>query len=83
MFSKAKQLLGHIIPGVVRPLHILWNQVIGFFFIVLALIPVPSVIRNWGKGGSGGHLVLSLCFILLMGWFGVSSFWQARKISKS
>ena len=23
-------------PGVVRPIHILWNQVIGFFFIVLA-----------------------------------------------
>lgn len=83
MFSKAKLLLGHVVPGVVRPLHILWNQVIGFVFLVLALIPVPSVIRNWGKDGAQGHLALSLCFVLLMGYFGVSSFWRARKISKS
>jgi len=71
-----------VIPGVIRPLHILWNQVIGFLFLVLALIPVPSLIRNWGKEGSGGHIVMSICFITLMGWFGISSFWQARKISK-
>lgn len=83
MFAKARKLLRHVIPEVIRPLHILWNQVIGFFFIVLALLPVPSVIRNWGKEGSGGHLAMSICFIVLMGWFGVSSFWQARKISKS
>lgn len=82
MLSKAKLLLGHVIPGVIRPLHILWNQVIGFLFLVLALIPVPSLIRNWGKEGSGGHIAMSICFIALMGWFGISSFWQARKISK-
>jgi hypothetical protein len=82
MFSKAKRLLGHVIPGVVRPLHILWNQVIGFFFIVLALWPVPSAIRNWGKVGSGAHLALTIPFVIIMGWFGISSFWRARKISK-
>jgi hypothetical protein len=82
MLSKAKRLLGHVIPGVVRPLHILWNQVIGFFFIVLALWPVPSAIRNWGKEGSGAHLALTIPFVLIMGWFGISSFWRARKISK-
>jgi hypothetical protein len=82
MLSKAKRLLGHVIPGVVRPLHILWNQVIGFFFIVLALWPVPSAIRNWGKEGSGAHLALTIPFVIIMGWFGISSFWRARKISK-
>ena len=82
MLSKAKRLLGHVIPGVVRPLHILWNQVIGCFCIVLALWPVPSAIRQWGKEGSGPHLALTIPFVLIMGWFGISSFWRARKISK-
>ena len=56
---------------------------IGFFFIVLALLPVPSAIRSFGKEGSGAHLALTIPFVLIMGWFGISSFWRARKISKS
>jgi hypothetical protein len=83
MLSKAKKLWDHVLPGIVRPIHILWNQVIGFFFIVLAVLPVPSAIRNLGKDGSGAHLALTIPFVLIMGWFGISSFWRARKISKS
>lgn len=82
-FSKGKKLLAHVLPGIARPITILWNQVIGFFFIVLALLPVPTAIRNWGKEGSGAHLALTIPFVLIMGWFGISSFWRARKISKS
>src|ERR1700722_9591693 len=51
MLSKAKRLMGYVLPGVIRPIHILWNQVIGFFFLVLALLPVPSAIRSFGKDG--------------------------------
>jgi hypothetical protein len=83
MFAKAKKLAFHILPGVARPIHILWNQVIGFFFIVLALLPVPSAVRSFGKEGSGAHLALTIPFVFIMGWFGISSFWRARKISKS
>ena len=83
MLNTAKRFLGHVIPGVVRPIHILWNQVIGFFFLVLALLPVPSAVRNFGKDGSGPRLALTIPFVLLMAWFGISSFWRARKISKS
>jgi hypothetical protein len=82
MFSVAKKFLDHVIPRVIRPLHILWNQVIGFVFIVLALLPVPSAIRNFGQDGNGMRLVLTIPFVLIMGWFGISSFWRARKISK-
>ena len=42
---------------VIRPIHILWNQVIGFFFLVLALLPVPSAVRVWGKDGAGPRLL--------------------------
>ena len=83
MFSKAKKLMGYVLPGVIRPLHILWNQVIGFVFLVLAVLPVPSAIRSFGQEGSFGRLLLTVPFVLLMAYFGISSFWRARKISKS
>ena len=81
--SKAGRLAGHVARGVARPIQIIWNQVIGFFFIVLAVIPIPSAVRNFGKEGSGAHLALTIPFVVLMACFGISSFWRARKISKS
>ncbi len=83
MFALAKKFLGHVLPGVIRPIHILWNQVIGFVFLVLAVLPVRSIVHDWDQDGNGPRLALEITFTLLMGWFGVSSFWKARKISKS
>jgi len=83
MFALAKKFLVHVVPGVARPINILWNQVIGFLFIVLALFPVPGAIRIIGKEGSGPRLALTIPFVLIMGWFGISSFWKARKIDRS
>ncbi len=80
MLSTAKKFLGHVMPSVIRPIHILWNQVIGFIFIVLAVVFGYRVIR--GNEPAGLQLVGAL-FALFMGWLGVSSFWKARKISKS
>jgi hypothetical protein len=82
MLSTAKKFVGYVLPGIIRPLHILWNQVIGFVFIVLALLPVPSAIRSYGKEGSGMRLAVTIPFVVLMAWFGISSFWRARKVSK-
>jgi hypothetical protein len=85
--SKVGRFLGHVLPGVVRPLHILWNEIIGFIFIVLAAWSVPSVIRNWREfdqhGGSLFRLLVAAFFVLIMTYFGISSFLRARKISRS
>jgi purine-cytosine permease-like protein len=80
MFSKAKKFVDHVMPGVIRPIHILWNQMIGFVFIVLAVVFGYRVVR--GKEPVGVQLVGAL-FVLLIAWFGISSFWKARRISKS
>jgi hypothetical protein len=80
MFAKAKMFLGHVIPGVIRPIHILWNQVIGFVFFILAIVFGYRVIR--GKEPVGLQIAGAL-FVLLIAWFGISSFLKARKISKS
>jgi len=83
MLSLAKKFLGHVLPGVIRPIHILWNQVIGFVFLVLAVLGGSAAFRSWGKEGREAQLIMSILFAILMGWFGISSFWKARKISKS
>ncbi|MGI8742480.1 MAG: hypothetical protein ACR2NN_07895 [Bryobacteraceae bacterium] len=83
MFKLARKFVGHVVPGVVRPLHVLWNQVIGFFFLVLAAIPLVSVIKEIRDPASYPKLFLTVPFTLVMGAFGISSFWKARKISRS
>ena len=87
MFSKGKQLFQHIVPGVIKPLHILWNEVIGFLFLVLALITVPSLVRHYrsfnGDAESLFRMGLTATFALIMLFFGVSSFRRAKKIGRS
>jgi hypothetical protein len=87
MGKMIRQFLGHVLPGVVRPLHVLWNQVIGTVFIALALSAVPSVIRyiRAFETDAGGifRVVLSVSFGAIMAYFGISSFLRARKISRS
>jgi hypothetical protein len=83
MLGLARKFVGHVVPGVIRPLHILWNQIIGFFFLVLAAIPVPSIIRAYGHPDQYPRLFLSIPFSLVMAAFGISSFLRARKISRS
>jgi uncharacterized membrane protein len=80
MFSTAKKFFRHVVPEIIRPIHIVWNQAIGFIFLVLAVVFGFRVFR--GKEPAGIQLVGAL-FVLLIAWFGISSFWKARKISKS
>ena len=81
------KFLSHVLPGVIRPLHALWNEVIGFLFIVFAVVAGFYVIRAMRsfEGDIEGlfRIVLPALFGLVMGYFGVSSFLRARKISRS
>jgi hypothetical protein len=80
MFATAKRFVVHVIPGVIRPIHILWNQVIGFVFIVLSLMFGYRVVR---AKEPGPMQLVGGAFVLLIAWCGILSFWKARKISKS
>jgi hypothetical protein len=80
------RFLGHVLPGIIRPIHALWNEVIGFIFIVLAIWAAPSAWRNVrlvdGNGESLFRAVISVGFALLMVYFGITSFLKARKITR-
>ena len=86
MWRLIQSFLGHVLPGVIRPLHALWNQVIGFLFLVLALSPVPSIVRNVRTYQSDPEslfrIVLSATFTLIMLYFAVTSLLRARRITR-
>jgi len=81
------QFLRHVIPGVVRPLHVLWNEIIGFLFLVFTVVAIFYVIRAVrsfdGEIEGLMRIVMPGGFGLLMAYFGFSSFRKARKISRS
>jgi hypothetical protein len=87
MFGLVKKFLSHVVPGVVKPLHILWNEVIGFLFLVFAVLlirPAWHSINTYdGDVANFFKMILSIFFALVMAAFGLQSFWKARKIRKS
>jgi len=66
-----------------RVLHVLWLEVTGLLFLVLALIGAGAAVRQYhhlsGGAGSVAKMLLAALFALLFAWFGVSSFWKSRK----
>jgi hypothetical protein len=87
MLRLAKQFLAHVLPGVMRPLRVLWNQLIGFVFLVFAVLAGSRAIRTWHSFDENQNavfeLALSAVFFLVMASFGVSSFLRARRIDRS
>ncbi len=87
MVHQGYQFVRHVVPAVVRPAHSLWHEVIGFLFLSLATIPVPSAIRTIRElengRGSVLRLVVTVAFVTIMAGYGISSFRRARKISRS
>jgi uncharacterized membrane protein len=84
MFTLAGKFLHHILPGVARPVRILWNQFIGFIFLVLAVF---VGLATWRRAAADTEsplmMVAGLAFAVFLAAFGISSFWRARKISRS
>lgn len=84
MFSKIRE---HILPGIIKPLHALWNEVIAFLFFcftVLAGFYIYRAVRAFDGTVEGlFHIALPAMFALVMGYFCASSFYRARKISRS
>ncbi len=85
--SKVGRFVEHVVPGVVRPLRVLWHEVIGFIFIVLAVVFGSSAIRNYrmlqAEEISMLRLAASFFLPILMAYFGITSFLRARKASRS
>ncbi len=85
--NKAKKFMQTVVPAVIKPLHSLWNEVIGFLFLALSAILLRPTWRAYHEMGTDpAHLVkflLIVFFLVVMLGFGLHAFWKARKISRS
>ena len=83
MLTLPRKFFEHVFPRIARPLHILWNQIVGFVFLVLAVVPIKSAIDSYRDPNGLPRLAMSVAFIAIMASFGISSFLRARKIARS
>jgi hypothetical protein len=83
--DNAKRFAQHVVPEVVRPAQIIWNQAIGALFLVLAVPALLKAIQAYRAmehdAKSSFGLVLSLVFVAFMLFFGIGSFLKARRIA--
>lgn len=83
----ARKFAEHMVPHVVRPARIIWNQIIGALFVVIAF---PVLFRSYQSYESIAHQsdtplilpLIELLFGLLLLYFGISSFLRARRLSR-
>ena len=80
--QQGRAFLKHVVPAVVKPVHSLWHQVIGFVFMVFGIIFGAKAIHYY-RTGQDVQLVVAAACTLIMVFYGASSLWKARKISRS
>jgi hypothetical protein len=66
-----------------RILHVLWLEVTGFIFLTLGMIGALAGVREYHKFGAGqanpNKIWAAGIFAVLFAYFGITSFWRARK----
>jgi succinate dehydrogenase hydrophobic anchor subunit len=72
----------HVLPAAIKPVHSLWHEILGFVFLVFAVIGSWKVFHNSAKLGPL-ELAILIVFIVVMAAYGVSSFLKAWRISRS
>ena len=77
--DNAKKFAQHVVPEVVRPARIIWNQAIGAVFLVFAVyfLGYASMHTHNPPAVIGGAFLG-----LIMGFFAITSFRRARHISR-
>jgi hypothetical protein len=88
----SRAFLEHVVPAVIKPARTLWNEIIGFLFICLAVMFGFGTVRSYldftkaTPDAAGGHflrLVMGVFCTSIVLWYGISSFRRARRISRS
>ena len=80
--KNSRSFLKHVVPAVLKPARSLWNQMVGFLFLCLGTIFSFAAFRYLSQKDDFRFLVAIGCALIMI-WFGLSSFWRARKISRS
>jgi hypothetical protein len=85
--SDAQRFARHVVPHVVRPARIIWNQVLGSLFLVLALTAYSSAWQSYHapahEQGDTVRFWIAMVFGAGMTAFAIHAFLRARKLSRS
>jgi ABC-type dipeptide/oligopeptide/nickel transport system permease subunit len=77
--SHAQKFAQHVVPEVVRPARVIWNQAIGGVFLLFALsFTGYAITQSRNPAAMIGGIFLGL----VMAFFCVTSFLKARQISR-
>jgi len=79
---QAGHFMKHVVPAAVKPVHSLWHEVLGFFFLAFAGLAAFKLVRNWDSLEIGKKALI-VPFVVILAAYGISSFRKARKISRS
>ena len=87
MFALAKHFLAHVLPHVTRPLRVLWNEMVGLLFLLIAAPAIWSAVTHFRRSDQDPKdlwgALIAAAFAAVMMYFGITSFLRARKISRS
>lgn len=86
MIREGKQFIRHVVPAVIKPLRVLWNELIAFIFMVFGVLVAFNTYRHFTGGQAAGNPLVLLAggaFALMLFYYGLSSILRARKISRS
>ncbi len=82
----AKKFATHVVPEVVRPARIIWNQAIGGIFMLFALLffgYAVKYVRAWNTPTSNPVALAFSAFLgAVMLFFGIGSFRTAKRIGQ-
>jgi hypothetical protein len=82
VFNGVRATVGHF-AAVLRQL---WHEITGFVFLAFAVFGVVALVKEYLAYHAGGvspnRVAVAAGFTLVFGWFGVSSFWRARRPRK-
>jgi hypothetical protein len=84
--ADAQRFAQHVVPEVVRPARVIWNQAIGAFFMLLALVFLGYAVSDYREMAVNQNLAVRFGLALFMGsvmlFFGIASFLKARSVGR-
>jgi predicted phage tail protein len=82
----ARKFAQHVVPEVVRPARVIWNQAIGGIFLLFALLFFGNAARYYSDLHAASRNGVALGFSVFLGAvmaiFAVASFAKARRIAR-
>ena len=87
MLDVARKFATSVVPEIIRPLRVLWNEMIAFLFFVFFIVAAVATWRSYqtaaGSPEGLGRAAVSAIFGLIMLVYGVQSYLKSRRVGKS